>query len=303
MTHTFKMPRWLMLAACAGISVAGVVRAQDGFGPVAAPAAAQAFKVGSLQLFALHDAQYVVHNDSKTFGVDADPAAVAQVLKAGNLADDRITLSVNALLVHTGRRLILLDSGLGAKANGALLTSLTQTGMSADDVTDVVITHSHGDHVGGLVDASGAPAFPKATIRMATAEWEWMKSQDNEKDLVKSISSRVKTFEPGTTIAPGVKAIALDGHTPGHVGYEITSGKARLLDIGDLAHSSVVSLKKPEWTMGFDNDSNVAKTTRKTTFARLAKTHELVFAPHFPYPGLGQIVTDGTAYRWAAKVP
>ena len=102
---------------------------------------------------------------------------------------------------------------------------------------------------------------------------------------------------------PGVTPIALDGHTPGHVGYEIVSGEQRLLDIGDLAHSSVLSLQKPKWTTQFDGDQPQAKATRRTTFARLAASHELVFAPHFPYPGMGYIVTAGPAYTWKPAAP
>lgn len=293
----------MTLAACTGISLTFAARADDGFGPVAGPTAAEAFKLGSLQLIALHDAHFTIHNDGKTFGVDAGPAAVAQVLKANGLPEDRITVSVNALLVRIGPRVILLDSGLGPKANGGLMASLAKAGVSPAEVTDVVITHSHGDHVGGLTDASGQPAFPKAVIRMSAAEWTWVKGQPASADLVKAIGGRVETFTPGTPIAPGVTPLALDGHTPGHVGYEITSGKARLLDVGDMVHSSVLSLQKPGWTMGFDSDAAVAKTTRHATLARLAKTHELVFSPHFPFPGVGHIVADGSAYRWAPEVP
>jgi glyoxylase-like metal-dependent hydrolase (beta-lactamase superfamily II) len=103
--------------------------------------------------------------------------------------------------------------------------------------------------------------------------------------------------------APGVTSVALNGHTPGHVGYEITSGKQSLLDIGDMAHSSVISLKKPEWTVQFDDNKTTAMATRNAMFARLAKSHELVFAPHFPYPGIGHVVADGDAYTWVPEVP
>jgi glyoxylase-like metal-dependent hydrolase (beta-lactamase superfamily II) len=256
-----------------------------------------------LQLIALRDAQFVIHNDGKTFGTEADIPTAGNLLKAQNLAEDRITLSVDALLVRTGTRVILIDSGLGPAVHGALMASLGIAGVAPDEVTDVLITHSHMDHVGGLAGAGGKLAFPKAVIRMSTAEWAWMKSQPNAAALVKLIDGQVQTFTPGASVAPGVTAVALNGHTPGHVGYEITSGKQSLLDIGDMAHSSVISLKKPEWIMQFDNDKATAMATRKATFARLAKSHELVFAPHFPYPGVGHVVADGGAYTWVPQAP
>lgn len=297
------MRPFISLAAVVGLSISYLVQADDGFGPIAIAPAAQLITLGALHLVALRDAQFVVPNDAKTFGVDVGSAAVGELLKVNGLPDDRITLGLNVLLVRTGPRVILLDAGIGPKANGGLMASLKEAGVSPDEVTDVMITHTHGDHVGGLLDTGGQLAFPKAIIRMATPEWAWMKSQKSNADLVKAIQSRVQTFTPGKSIAPGVTPVALDGHTPGHVGYEIVSGTHRLLDIGDLAHSSVLSLKKPEWTMGFDNDSALAKATRKTRLARLAKNQELVFAPHFPFPGIGHIAADHGAFTWMPGTP
>ena len=293
----------IVALAIVAFGLATAARAEEGVGPVQVAPTSQSFKLGKLQLTALRDAQFVVHNDAKIFGGDVGPAAVGEVLKAKGLPDDRITLSVNVLLVRTGQRVVLLDSGLGPKANGALISSLKEAGVAPEAVTDVVITHSHGDHVGGLVDSGGGLAFPKAVIRMSAPEWAWMKDQKSAVDLVKAIEPHVQTFMPGKPIAPGVTPIALDGHTPGHVGYEIVSGRQRLLDIGDMAHSSVISLQKPDWTMGFDNDKPAAKATRLTTLARLAKEQELVFAPHFPFPGVGHVVADGDAFTWKPGAP
>jgi glyoxylase-like metal-dependent hydrolase (beta-lactamase superfamily II) len=303
MSSTLENHHWAAALCAAAMALTSAAFADDAFGPMAVPAAAQPFKLGALQLIALHDARFVIHNDGKTFGSDADVATVRNLLKAGNLPDDRVTLSVNALLVRTGKRVILMDSGLGPAVHGALMASLAEAGVAPDQVTDVLITHSHLDHVGGLAGADGKPAFPKAVIRMSAPEWTWMKSRPDAAALVKVIDGRVQTFTPGAAVAPGVTSVALNGHTPGHVGYEITSGKQRLLDIGDTAHSSVISLKKPEWAIQFDNDKATAIATRKATLARLAKSHELVFAPHFPYPGVGHIVADGGAYTWVPEVP
>ncbi len=291
--------RGMMMWAVALVTAAASAGAgaADAFGPLAVAPAAHSFTVGKLKLTALHDAQFVIPNDGKTFGVGVDTGAVSDLLRSAGAPTDRITLSVNALLVRTGHRLLLIDTGLGPKLHGGMLGSLQEAGVKPAAITDVLITHSHGDHIGGLLDSSGHLAFPKATIRMASAEWAWLQ-KTGPADLVKTISSRVHTFEPGAQIAPGVTSVELKGHTPGHVGYEITSDGARLLDIGDLAHSYIVSLQKPQWTLQFDNEDAVAKATRTAELKQLASDQELVFSPHFPYPGVGHVSAAGDVFAW-----
>jgi glyoxylase-like metal-dependent hydrolase (beta-lactamase superfamily II) len=303
MSRTAGNLRLAAIICTVALALTSGALADDAFGPVAVPPGSQSFKLGSLKLIALRDAQFVLHNDGKTFGSDADVLTIGGLLKASGLPDDRITLSVNALLVRHGTRVILIDSGLGAAAHGALVASLADAGVAAREVTDVLITHSHFDHAGGLVDADGRLAFPGAVIRMSAAEWAWMKGQADAANLVKAIDGHVETFMPGAVLAPGVTAVALPGHTPGHVGYEIVSGDARLLDIGDMAHSSIISLKKPAWTMQYDGDKTTAAATRQSTFEKLAKSGELVFSPHFPFPGVGRVVAGGDAYSWSPLMP
>lgn len=277
-----------------GLLAVGTARAADGLGAVTPEA--QTFRLGQLKLVALHDGRFIVPNNAQTFGVDAGPAAVATILAKAGAPTDKITVSINALVVITPRHVALLDTGLGLKAGGVLQASLAQAGIAANSVTDVLITHTHGDHIGGLVNAAGGSAFPKAVIRMSAKEWAWAKSQDAA--LVKVIAPQVKTFEPGTSVLPAITAIGIDGHTPGHVGYEISSGGAKLLDIGDTAHSSIISLAKPDWTMGFDGNAALSKASRRATLTRLAKSRELVFAPHFPFPGVGRVEKDGEGFTW-----
>lgn len=281
----------LLLSASVGVGAA------ESFGPQSVLPAAHSLSVGKLQLTTLHDAQFVLPNDGKTFGVGVDTATTSALLRAAGAPTDRITVSVNALLVRTGHHVVLIDTGLGPKMHGCLLASLAEAGVKPTAVTDVLITHSHLDHVGGLIDASGQYAFPKATVRMASAEWAFMQTHAAP-EVVKAVTGHVHTFEPGAQVAPGITSVALKGHTPGHVGYEIVSGDARLLDIGDLAHSTIVSLQKPQWGMGFDSDQTTGQATRGTELKQLASDQELVFAPHFPFPGVGHIAVAGDGFAW-----
>ena len=286
------------IAALAGLVLSATAgAADDTFGPHPAQPAAHSFTLGKLQLTTVHYEQFVIPNDGKTFGLGVDPAQVTDLLRSNGAPTDRITLSVSGLLVHTGHRLVLIDTGMGPKMHSSLPASLQEAGVKPSAVTDVLITHSHGDHTGGLVDADGHLAFPKAAIRMAKDEWTYMQSKGSP-DVVKAISSHVHTFEPGAQVAPGITSVNLKGHTPGHVGYEIASGKEHLLDIGDLAHSFIISLQKPLWTVQFDGDDALARNIRVTTLKQLAADQELIFSPHFPFPGVGHVEAAGEGFVW-----
>lgn len=296
---TFSV-RAVLIAAVVALSPAAFA-APVTTGPVAVTPAARAFKVGKIPVVALLDASFVAANDAKVFGVDAGPAAVADVLKAAGAPEDRVTLSINALLVKRPGRLILLDAGIGGGAGGKLAESLKLAGIEPTAITDVVITHSHFDHVGGVLDAGGDRTFPKAVIWMSSNEWDFMRSQPDLAKMSAAIEYNVRTFQPGTAIAPGVTTVALDGHTPGHIGVEIVSGKKTLLHISDLAHSAIVSLAKPDWVMAFDSDAKVGAATRRSKLAELARTGEPIFATHFPFPGVGTVKAQGDGFVWVPK--
>lgn len=267
-------------------------------GPVAVAPAAKSFPLGAVEVVALRDALNVVPNDGSVFGKNTNPGAVAEVLHQAGAPEDKVTLGVDALLVKGGGRIVLLDSGLGPSVNGMLMASLAAAKVMPDQVTDIFITHSHFDHVGGLMNVSGKSAFPRAAIRLSSAEWAWLKGNPKNAQLVAAIGGQVKTFEPGTEPVPGILAIAATGHTPGHTVYEISSRGQKLLDIGDSAHSAIISLARPDWVIGYDNDAKQGEANREAILARVAASHELVFAPHFPFPGLGHVVGKDGHYRW-----
>ena len=289
----------LLSAAMAALLVPiGAIAA--GPGP-AAPAATR-FTVGALRVTSLADGVYVLPNDGKIFGADVGPSAVAEVLKAAQAPTDQITLPVDALLVRDGAHLVLIDTGLGPKVGGVLLDSLKLADATAAQVTDVLITHPHPDHIGGLLTKAGESAFPHAKIWFSSVDWAALQTQSGMAEFIKVIGPQVEPFDAGAKVTPSITSVPLKGHTPGHVGYEVVSGGSRLLDIGDAAHSAILSLQKPEWTMGFDSEPQVAKDNRRATLARLAASHETIFAPHFPYPGIGTVVTAADAFAWHPAV-
>ena len=289
----------MVLAAALLLTSALAVRAA----PVPVAPAARDFRLGALKLTALRDELNMLPNDAKVVGFGRDPAEVTAVLQAAGAPTDEITLGVDALLVEGNGRVMLFDTGLGPGVHGVLQGSLARAGVSPQAVTDVFITHSHGDHVGGLVTADARPAFPHGVVHMSAAEWAWMRAEPRNPALIAAITPQVRPFQPGTAIVPGVSAVALPGHTPGHVGYEISSGAAHLFDMGDLAHSAVVSLAKPDWAIGYDTDKAQGEATRRATLARLAASHERVFAPHFPFPGVGRIEAAGDGYAFKPEQP
>lgn len=262
---------------------------------------AEHFTLGEFKISILRDDALSFPNDGKIFATNANPAAAAKVLKEAGAPTDSVRLDVDAMLIRMPRRTVMLDTGYGAAGKGVMQASLAKTGITPDAISDIFLTHTHPDHIGGLIDAEGRPAFPKATLWMSAKEWRYLQAQDGA--TARRLAPQVKTFEPGKEVLPGITPIALPGHTPGHVGYEIASRGRKLLDIGDMAHSSIISLADPEWTLAWDSDSRQAVATRREELRKLADSHERVFAPHFPFPGIGRIEPLGQGFRFQPDLP
>ncbi len=260
------------------------------------------FRIGTLDAAALKDGDIDAANDGKTFGVGQPTEQVAALLAAAGQPSDVLHLSIQPLLVRSGTRILLFDTGAAdasfARA-GRLPATLRAAGVEPSQVSDVFISHRHPDHVGGLLTREGALAFPNATIHLTAPEWEALQQDRDAAALVAAITPKVAAFQPGAALLPGVvTAVPVDGHTPGHSAYEIASGDERLLYIGDSAHHFVVSVQRPEWTVQYDENAPLAQPSRRALLQRAADDNLRIYAVHFPFPGLGHINAQGDSFVW-----
>jgi glyoxylase-like metal-dependent hydrolase (beta-lactamase superfamily II) len=256
------------------------------------------FKVGDYECISVNDGSIVVPDriTNKPF----DPKDRKSGLEMG----------MNSLLIKAGNRKILVDTGCGkgfGKTSGKLMDNLKAAGTSASEIDTVIITHAHGDHVGGNVDAEGKPAFPNARYVFHRKEWEyWLNKLTvpssgpdmgmTAKCLV-PVRDRVELVEDKADIAPGIEVRLIPGHTPGHIMVYVTSGKDRLCCLADLIHHPL-ELQKPELFDIFDVDAKEATLTRKTVPPHLADPALLLWSCHLTFPGLGHFVKEGGKLSW-----
>ncbi|MDQ2640834.1 MAG: MBL fold metallo-hydrolase [Pseudomonadota bacterium] len=301
--------------------VTGLVACSD---PPPPPAAAppppvsqdvRTFSIGAMTGIALRDGSLELPNDNKVLGVGRTPAEVADLLAAAGLPTDKLMLSIQPLLVRVGGRVMLFDTGAGTgmgEGAGKLGASLAEAGITPDSITDIFISHLHGDHVGGLIDAAGDPVFANATVRLSETEWQTLRGLNDRTaagfglsrhtEIARAIEPAVATFKPGAELLPGiVRAVEVKGHTPGHSAFRIGTGGNALLYVGDSMHHHVVSVQKPEWPIAFDTDAAAAAASRATLLGELATSGQRVYAVHFPFPGLGRIEKRGEGFAWVAE--
>ena len=304
--------RTLVAASAALLASSTVGRAAAPLARMQAPGAYR-FKLGTYQLTALYDGIWRVpieDNFIRNAGKDEVNAALA----AGFLPPNELPISFTALLVNTGRKLILIDTGTAgqvADTAGTLIANLAAAGVSPKQVDTILISHFHPDHINGLKTKDGKKVFTNAEILVPEREWTfWMDESRidkaegvvkkyflNARRIFRDMAKDVTRFQPGKEVAPGIVAIDAPGHTPGHVAFAINSGNETLLAVSDAARNPALFIRHPQWQPSFDMDGPQGVATRERLLQQAAADKTLVHGYHFPFPATGHIARVGQGYE------
>ncbi|MFD2286709.1 MBL fold metallo-hydrolase [Pedobacter petrophilus] len=281
------------------------------------------FKLGDLELLVVTDGHIIMKPVQPNFAPGINKIRVEQELDRNFEPKDNVELSINILVVRFKGRTILIDSGCGenfGKDSGWLVKNLAKAGIQVHQVTDVVVTHAHPDHIGGLTNQDGKLLFPNAMVYLSRIEHDfWLtkapdfsKSKMKDQQLIKfltevaqkninALGDKLHLFEDGDTILDCVTMQLAPGHTPGHCIAKIFSKGEELYHIADLVHSAVLVVEHPEWGFDGDTDFNLAVASRIKVMDKLAKNRSLVFSYHLPWPGLGHVRDKGKAFEWVEQ--
>jgi glyoxylase-like metal-dependent hydrolase (beta-lactamase superfamily II) len=237
--------------------------------------------------------------------------------KSEFLSPETFVVQENCLVLNSGDRLALIDTGMGASTAfgagaGRLTRNLETAGVKAEDIDIIILTHGHIDHLSGIMGEGGNPHFVNAQIAVSKPEFDFwtdegkLSATDMMKLLVDSARAnllpnkdRLVFVEGGKEVIKGVQAISTPGHTPGHTSYLLSSAGQNVLFTGDIAHT-FVQFKHPEWGLVFDTDPIAASATRKRVMDMAAAEKLTVIVYHLAFPGMGHVARDGDAFRFVA---
>lgn len=272
-------------------------------------------RVGSVPVFALSDGS--VPMDLHQLLQGTTPAQTDALLKL-NFQNNPVEASINAYLIQLSGRLVLIDTGsgelFGTGAGGGLLASLELAGFKPDQITDILITHIHSDHAGGLVKG-GLRVFGNATIHVGKPDLEFFFDAAAQKrtgyeqqffDVAATAlkpyldAGRVTPISADGELLPGVFATLHPGHTPGSAFFTLRDGGEELVFVGDIVHSTAVQLPKTAVTIAYDLDPVGAAQVRAEAFAEFARNETLIAVPHAAFPGIGHVLRDPVGYTWVA---
>ncbi|HUL89145.1 MAG TPA: MBL fold metallo-hydrolase [Pseudolabrys sp.] len=278
------------------------------------------YKIGSFEVTVATDgiARFKMAEDHViNIKLDAVNAALAEVF----MEKDIMTTPYNPVAVNTGSNLLVIDTGTGEanykKSNGVggqFITNLAASGIDRSAVDTVIISHYHGDHINGLLMADNSLTYPNAEILVPAAEHKyWMDDGEmsrasagriatNFKNIRRvfnaDVIKRVRTYEWGKEVVPGITAHGTSGHTPGHTSYVIASGSEQVYVQSDVTHVPFLFVRHPDWHAFYDQDGGMAAATRRKVYDMLAAEKLRVQGFHYPFPSLAHVEKDGSGYRY-----
>lgn len=275
------------------------------------------FNVGKMQATVISDGPLPLGKPADTMkGVPE--ADLVKSLTDNFLPTDNVVLEQNMLVINNGGRLALFDTGMGfSKAfgptTGRLVKSLRESGISPEQIDDVICTHAHIDHIGGLSTATGKRIFPNATVHISKADYDFWTDEKKRDDKALGLfvkharanlipyQGRIKFVADGKEVIPGVQAMSAPGHTVGHTIYLIESDGKKLAFIGDISHHQILLTEKPKTEFAYDSDPKQAVQSRLKVFDMLSKDRIPMIAYHFPWPGVGHLArTSPDTFRYYA---
>jgi len=270
-------------------------------------------KVGGFEVTVLNDGLLPI--ETKLFSGNAD--AAAKLLETSFLPKDATPTAVNAWLVNTGDKLILVDTGTSNMLGptlGRLARNLAAAGVDPATVDMVILTHLHPDHAGGLITTDKKIAFPNATVHVSETEYAFWTSPENAAkaphdfkpyfDMARNSikpyvdAGKVERFKDRSEFAPGIVANAAPGHTVGHTLVRLSSGSAQLLLWADIVHNAALQFPEPDRAISFDTDQAMAIASRKRVFDMAATDRLMIAGSHLPFPGLGHVAKASSGYAY-----
>ena len=243
---------------------------------------------------------------------------LSPLLKDMGVSSERLEPECNVTLFQDGQNTVLFDVGSGPDfmpSAGTLLNSLDAVGVTPEDVTHVVFTHAHPDHIWGLLDDFDDPIFTNATFMMGRSEWDYWwnpKTVDTIGDArvafavgarrrMEVIEDTVELFDDCQEILPGIAAFATNGHTPGHMSFEIRNGTESALVLGDAIGNHHVAFRRPEWHSGSDQNAEMAAATRRRLFERIVGEKMKIVGFHLPNGGIGHADATNDGFRFISE--
>jgi glyoxylase-like metal-dependent hydrolase (beta-lactamase superfamily II) len=279
------------------------------------------YNVGTHQITVVNDGVTVLPRPDN-YVANASKEEVSKAFADNYMPADKATQSYSPIVVNTGSKLIVIDTGLGPATYesskgklGQFQTNLAAADIDRNNVDTVIISHFHGDHINGLLMADNKSAYPNAEIMVPSVEWNfWMDDGEmskgmgnpvlegnfkNARRVFDALGRKVTQYDAGKEIAPGITSVASPGHTPGHTSYIVVSGSEKLLVQVDItAGAAFLFVKNPEWQLLFEVDKPLAVQTRRKLYDMAIVENMPIQAFHAGFPGLVRVEKDGNGYRW-----